>query len=58
MPACDRRTDGIAVASTALAMQALRRAVKILVLESGKVTVGHVTLKITEWVIGRKQTIS
>jgi len=39
-------------------MQALRRAVKILVLESGKVTVGHVTLKITEWVIGRKQTIS
>jgi len=27
-PACDRRTDGIAVASTALAMRALRGAVK------------------------------
>ena len=29
IPACDRQTDGIAVASTALAMRALRRAVKI-----------------------------
>jgi len=28
IPACDRRTEGIAIASTALAMRALRRAVK------------------------------
>jgi len=29
IPACDRQTDGIAVASTVLAMRALRRAAKI-----------------------------
>jgi len=39
----DRRTDGIAVASTALAMRALRRAVKTI---SGKVVAQSIAFRV------------
>jgi len=47
----DRQTDGIAVASTALAMRALRRAVKSkLTLESGTIpTNGNAKVGIRGW---------
>ena len=40
----DRQTDGIAVASTALAMRALRRAVKSNLADFTKLSVAHVGL--------------
>jgi len=49
----DGQTDGIAVANTALAMRALRRAVKKV-----KVTRIHVTLLVTFYLLEQKLTCS
>jgi len=56
IPACDGRTDGIAVANTALAMLALRRAVKTTSVSVTVTVMVTEAASVTGWPMHGKQT--